>query len=52
MPSASRLLSIIELQNVIAAAAFNTDEIMRLVAERAVGLTDASAATVELVEGD
>jgi diguanylate cyclase (GGDEF)-like protein len=51
-PNPQRLLSIIELQNVIAAAAFNTDEIMRLVAERAVGLTDATAATVELVEGD
>ncbi len=51
-PSPQRLLSIIELQNVIAAAAFNTDEIMRLVAERAVGLTDAASATVELVEGD
>src|SRR5580692_8291473 len=51
-PSPQRLLSIIELQNVIAAAAFNTDEIMRLVAERAVGLTDGGAVTVELVEGD
>src|SRR5262249_37755100 len=36
----------------IAAAAFNTDEIMRIVAERAAVLTDGSAATVELVEGD
>ncbi len=52
LPSPQRLLSIIELQNVIAAAAFNTDEIMRLVAERAVGLVDASSATVDLVEGD
>lgn len=52
IPSPQRLLSIIELQNVIAAAAFNTDEIMRLVAERAVGLTDGGSATVELVEGD
>lgn len=52
-PSAERLLSIIELQNTIAAAAFNTDEIMRLVAERAVALLgDGAAATVELVEGD
>jgi diguanylate cyclase (GGDEF)-like protein len=51
-PSPQRLLSIIELQNVIAAAAFNTDEIMRLVAERAVGLVDGASATVELVEGD
>lgn len=52
LPSPQRLLSIIELQNVIAAAAFNTDEIMRLVAERAVGLVDGNAVTVELVEGD
>jgi len=51
-PSPQRLLSIIELQNVIAAAAFNTDEIMRLVAERAAALTEGAAATVELVEGD
>jgi diguanylate cyclase (GGDEF)-like protein len=52
VPSPQRLLSIIELQNVIAAAAFNTDEIMRIVAERAAALTEASQATVELVEGD
>lgn len=51
-PSPQRLLSIIELQNVIAAAAFNTEEIMRLVAERAVALVGATSATVELVEGD
>jgi diguanylate cyclase (GGDEF)-like protein len=52
LPSPQRLLSIIELQNVIAAAAFNTDEIMRLVAERAVGLVEGNSATVDLVEGD
>ena len=52
LPSPQRLLSIIELQNVIAAAAFNTDEIMRLVAERAVALVEGAAVTVELVEGD
>lgn len=52
LPSPQRLLSIIELQNVIAAAAFNTEEIMRLVAERAVVLVGATSATVELVEGD
>ena len=51
-PSPQRLLSIIELQNVIAAAAFNTDEIMRIVADRALTLTQGSSATVELVEGD
>ena|SRR5450755_671479 len=52
LPSPQRLLSIIELQNVIAAAAFNTDEIMRLVAERAVGMVEGTSATVDLVEGD
>ena len=52
LPSPQRLLSIIELQNVIAAAAFNTDEIMRLVAERAVGMVEAASAAVDLVEGD
>lgn len=53
LPNSECLLSIIELQNTIAAAAFNTDEIMRLVAERASALLgDGAATTVELVEGD
>src|SRR5476649_625817 len=51
-PSPDRLLAIIELQNAIAAAALGADEVMRIVAERAVHLTNAGAATVELVEGD
>ena len=34
-PSSERLLSIIELQNAIAAAALNADEVMRFVADRA-----------------
>ncbi|MBV8758444.1 MAG: GGDEF domain-containing protein [Deltaproteobacteria bacterium] len=51
-PSAERLLAIIELQNAIAAAALNADEVMRVVAERAAFLTGATIATVELVEGD
>jgi diguanylate cyclase (GGDEF)-like protein len=51
-PSADRLLAIIELQNAIAAAALNADEVMRVVAERAALLTSATAAIVELVEGD
>jgi diguanylate cyclase (GGDEF)-like protein len=51
-PSADRLLAIIELQNAIAAAALNSDEVMRVVAERAAHLTGATVATVELVEGD
>jgi diguanylate cyclase (GGDEF)-like protein len=50
-PSSERLLSIIELQNAVAAAALNSDEVMRVVAERAAQLLDA-AALVELVEGD
>jgi diguanylate cyclase (GGDEF)-like protein len=52
VPSPERLLSIIELQNTLAAAALNTDEIMRIVADRASLLCNAGAATVELVEGD
>jgi diguanylate cyclase (GGDEF)-like protein len=51
-PSADRLLAIIELQNAIAAAALNSDEVMRVVAERASLLTGAATAVVELVEGD
>nr|HEX4315531.1 sensor domain-containing diguanylate cyclase [Kofleriaceae bacterium] len=51
-PSPERLLAIIELQNAIAAAAMNADEVMRVVAERAAAMTSASAALVELVEGD
>jgi diguanylate cyclase (GGDEF)-like protein len=50
-PSSERLLSIIELQNAIAAAALNTEEVMRVVAERAAQLLSANA-VVELVEGD
>ena len=50
-PSSERLLSIIELQNAIAAAALNSEEVMRVVAERAAMLLNASA-LVELVEGD
>jgi diguanylate cyclase (GGDEF)-like protein len=51
-PSQERLLAIIELQNALAAAALTTEEIMRIVADRAALLTSAAAATVELVEGD
>jgi diguanylate cyclase (GGDEF)-like protein len=50
-PSSERLLSIIELQNAIAAAALNSEEVMRVVAERAAQLLSSSA-VVELVEGD
>jgi diguanylate cyclase (GGDEF)-like protein len=51
-PRTERLLGIIELQNAIAAAGMNGDEVMRFVAERAAPLTSAQGATVELVEGD
>jgi diguanylate cyclase (GGDEF)-like protein len=51
-PSSDRLLAIIELQNAIAAAALNADEVMRVVAERAALLCGATSAIVELVEGD
>lgn len=51
-PSSERLLSIIELQNAIAAAALTADEVMRVVADRAQQLLSATSTTVELVEGD
>lgn len=51
-PRTERLLAIIELQNAIAGAGMNGDEVMRFVTERAAGLTGATGAVVELVEGD
>ena len=51
-PSQLRLLAIIELQNAIAAAAMNADEVMHIVAERAGTLTAAATAMVAVVEGD
>lgn len=51
-PSPSRLLAIVELQNAIAAAAMNADEVMHIVADRARGLLDAATAMIALVEGD
>lgn len=51
-PSSERLLSIIELQNAIAAAALTADEVMRVVADRAQQLLSATSTAVELVEGD
>jgi diguanylate cyclase (GGDEF)-like protein len=51
-PSQPRLLAIIELQNAIAAAALNADEVMHIVAERAGTLTSATATMVGLIEGD
>ena len=52
MPSPSRLLAIIELQNAIAAAAMNADEVMHIVVDRARGLLSAGTAMIALVEGD
>ncbi len=51
-PRTERLLAIIELQNAIAAAGMNGDEVMRFVTERAATLIGAAGAVVELVEGD
>ena len=47
-PSSSRLLAIIELQNAIAAAAMNADEVMHLVADRARGVLNAATAMIEI----
>ncbi len=52
VPGQQRLLAIIELQNAILAAGMSGDEVMRLVAERAPGITSATGSTVELLEGD
>jgi diguanylate cyclase (GGDEF)-like protein len=51
-PSSDRLLSVIELQNAIAAAGMTADEVMRIVAERAATLTGATGAWIVLAEGD
>ena len=51
-PRTERLLAIIELQNAIAGAGMNGDEVMRFVTERALGLTASTGCVVELVEGD
>jgi diguanylate cyclase (GGDEF)-like protein len=47
-----RLLSIIELQNAIASMTAPADDVMRMAAERAASLTEATSATVSLVEGE
>lgn len=51
-PSPERLLSVIELQNAIAAAGLNADEVMGIVVERAAALTSATGAIVGIVEGE
>jgi diguanylate cyclase (GGDEF)-like protein len=50
--SQPRLLAIIDVQNAIAAAAMNADEVMHIVTERAALLTSADAAAIALVDGD
>jgi diguanylate cyclase (GGDEF)-like protein len=50
--SPERLLAVIELQNAIAAAGLNADEVMALVVDRAASLTGATSALVALAEGD
>ena len=51
-PPPERLLSIIELQNAIAAAGMNTDEVMSIVVERAASLTSAAGAVIAVTEGE
>ena len=52
VPGPERLLSIIELQNAIIAAGFNSDEVMNVVVERAGTLTGATGSAVVLGEGE
>ncbi len=52
IPGPQRLLAVIELQNAIAAAGMNADEVMRIVVERAETLSCANGGMVALVEGD
>jgi diguanylate cyclase (GGDEF)-like protein len=51
-PGPERLLAVIELQNAIAAAAMNSDEVMRVVVDRAMTMTAASGGSVSLLEAD
>jgi diguanylate cyclase (GGDEF)-like protein len=52
LPPPERLLSIIELQNAIAAAGMNADEVMGIVADRAASMTSAVSAVVAIAEGE
>jgi diguanylate cyclase (GGDEF)-like protein len=52
MPSQEHLLAVIELQNAIAAAGMNAEEVMRIVADRAESLTGGTGGLVALAEGD
>src|ERR1051325_8181470 len=51
-PSQSRLLAIIELQNAVAAAAMNADEVMHIAVDRCRILLGATSAAIALVEAD
>jgi diguanylate cyclase (GGDEF)-like protein len=51
-PRPERLLGIIEIQNAIAAAGMNADEVMGIVVERVASLTPASGAALAISEGD
>lgn len=51
-PAPERLLAIIELQNAIAAAGMNADEVMGIVVERAAQLARAGCVLVAVSEGD
>jgi diguanylate cyclase (GGDEF)-like protein len=51
-PGPDRLLAVIELQNAIAAAAMSADQVMRVVAERAIAMTKANGVMVGIVESD
>ena len=46
------MLSVIELQNAIAAAGLNADEVMNLVVERAATLTSATGSIIAIAEGE
>jgi two-component system, NtrC family, sensor kinase len=50
--SKQRLVAIIETQNQIASSSLDLQRVMDLVVERARRLVGASAAVVELIEGD
>ncbi len=52
IPNPERLLSVIELQNAIAAAGLNADEVMGIVAERAAAMSSAASGVVAIVEGE
>lgn len=51
-PGPERLLAILELQNAIAAAGMNADEVMGITVERAAQLTSAACALIAVAEGE